>query len=137
MNINVENIMLGAKKIMQQEAPYKTGNLRFNAIQTQRTMHGYNVINRYHIADYIHYLNDGTQKSIKHKGYATVRALSRITDYHINAMRGNTFATNKMVNDAMKSISGTEPNSELRLKTMMNSLSRSSKVLGFELINRL
>jgi acetoin utilization deacetylase AcuC-like enzyme len=137
VNISVDNLMLGAKRIMQQEAPYKSGNLRFNAIQSQRTMQGYNIINRYHIADYIHFLNEGTQKSNKHKGYATIRALTRITDYHINAMRGNTFASQQMVYEAMKSISGTEANSELRLKTMMASLSRSSKVLGSELINRL
>lgn len=73
-----KNICLGLARSL---SPYKTGNLRFNAIQANITTDGF-IIN-YSLADayYIYFLEEGTRKSTKHKGFIGTKTVLMVADY--------------------------------------------------------
>ena len=73
-----KNVCLGLARSV---SPYKTGNVRFNAMQAYITTNGF-VIN-YSLADayYIYFLEEGTKKSSKYKGFIGTRTVLLLSDY--------------------------------------------------------
>jgi len=59
-------------------APYKTGNLRYNAIQSDLTADGFTITYSLSQALYAYFLEEGTQKSKRHIGFISNRTVPAI-----------------------------------------------------------
>lgn len=72
------NVCLG---LARGQAPYKTGNVRFNAISSYRTNDGFVI--KYSLGDafYIYFLEEGTRFTTRHQGFIGQRTVPLIADY--------------------------------------------------------
>lgn len=78
---SIQEDMRVAEGIAMFIAPYDTGNLRFNAIKSQLTADGFRV--KYSLADafYIYFLEEGTRKTTRHKGFIANKTVPTIASY--------------------------------------------------------
>jgi len=81
MRINISSDMRVSKGIAMALAPFDTGNLRFNAIKSVMTNNGFRI--RYSLADafYTYFLEEGTRKTTRHKGFIGNRTVPTIASY--------------------------------------------------------
>ena len=59
-------------------APFKTGNLRFNALHSEMTADGFVILYSMDEAFYVYFLEEGTQKSKKYVGFISNRTVPAI-----------------------------------------------------------
>jgi hypothetical protein len=72
------NIAEGIAKFM---SPFKTGNLRYNAISSKRTDDGFSIDYSLANAHYIYFLEEGTSKSTRHVGFIANKTVPTIASY--------------------------------------------------------
>ena len=111
--------MLDCEQIAQDMSPKDTGNLAFNALTTVPTRTGFKLVYQYVIADYMHFLNDGTIHSTKHQGWAD-KVAKQVASY-INMDRNG----KRNTLSAAKGRISQYPDTERRQRTMMASISRN------------
>ena len=80
---DINDDMMVADGIAKMFAPMKTGNLRFNAIKSERMNFGFRV--RYSLADafYIYFIEEGTSRKggAKHIGFISNNTVPAIANY--------------------------------------------------------
>ncbi len=94
--MNLTEIMIQAKKIAQYNAPFDTGNLRYNAIQAYplHNQSGFKVIVRFTAAYYGEILDVyGAGKKKTHKGWWSVGTVSDIAMFidGVNNNKNNSY----------------------------------------------
>ena len=111
--------MQETKKIAQDATHKDTGNMAFNSLVVRPTNDGFQLSYRYIIADYIHFLNDGTVYTDIHKGWAN-RVAQTVAGYINMSENGQ---RNSLA--AAKGRLEQYPDNERRQRQMMASIKRN------------
>ena len=111
--------MTECSKIAQDLTPKDSGNLAFNSLVTRPTSTGFRLVYQYAVADYMHYLNEGTVNTDIHKGWAK-RVAQSVAGY-INMSRNG--QRNSLA--AAKGRLAQYPDTERRQRQMMASIKRN------------
>ena len=74
-------LALNSFRIAQWLAPFRTGNLRYNAMFLIMQPNGFDIMYSDRFAHYIDFLEEGTIRSHKHAGFITITTFWSIVDY--------------------------------------------------------
>ena len=127
----IEVMARDCRFIAQSNAPFRTGNLRFNSIRYEILHNGFMLEAAYAPAPYIHYLNDGTVLSRKHIGWWGTKVAIETTNYVGNKLAGNILQANATLYEAQAVYDETtEMNVEKRFKTLVDSMKRTNAMVA-------
>ncbi|MCK9575885.1 MAG: hypothetical protein M0R51_08070 [Clostridia bacterium] len=81
MNLNFEDDKSVCTNLARFYAPMRSGNLRYNAIQSYITTDGFIIVYSLNEAYYIYFLEEGTKITSKHKGFISNITVPAIASY--------------------------------------------------------
>jgi hypothetical protein len=119
MNKNTVSIMREAKIIAQNEAPFDTGNLRYNSIRAYKTPNGFRIISMFTVAFYGNLLDVyGARVTRQHRGWWS-NGVTTSVGFYIDAVMNNKRSSVHIPTDQ---VSNFAPDNPARKKRFFNSM---------------